>query len=92
MTYTVVLLRTSRGRYVVRVPALRGCITEGDNLAEALDNAREAIQAYVESLQIEGESVPEDRPVIELYEDETDVWVTRVTVKVATAVAKTASR
>jgi len=87
MTYTVLLARDRDGGYVVRVPALRGCITEGDNLAEALDNAREAIQAYVESLELDGLPAPDDRPVIELYEDETDVWATRVRVGVETAVA-----
>jgi len=87
MTYTVLLVRDRDGGYVVRVPALRGCVTEGDNLAEALDNAREAIQAYVESLELDGLAAPDDRPVIELYEDEADVWATRVTVALETAVA-----
>jgi predicted RNase H-like HicB family nuclease len=87
MAYTVLLARDRGGGYVVRVPALRGCVTEGDTLAGALDNAREAIQAYVESLELDGLPAPGDRPIIELYDDETDVWATRVVVRAETAVA-----
>jgi predicted RNase H-like HicB family nuclease len=35
------------GGYTVRVPALPGCITEGDTLAEAKRMAREAIQGWL---------------------------------------------
>lgn len=34
--------------YTVNVPALPGCITEGDTVEEALANAREAIGLYIE--------------------------------------------
>ena len=50
MAYTVVLARDRDGGYVVRVPALRGRVTQGEDLADATDMAREAIQAYTESL------------------------------------------
>jgi predicted RNase H-like HicB family nuclease len=36
--------------YTVHVPALPGCVTEGDTLDEALANAKEAISAYLESI------------------------------------------
>ncbi len=87
MRYTVLLVRDRDGGYVVRVPALPGCVTEGDDLPTSLDNAREAILAYVESLELEGLPAPEDRPVIELYDDEDEAWAIRVTVKEEAAVA-----
>jgi len=80
MTYTVVLLRTSRGRYVVRVPALRGCVTEGDNLADALDNAREAMQAYTESLRMENEPIPGDVRRVELDDEDDEALILRLRV------------
>ena len=54
------------GGYTVRVPALPGCVTEGDTLEEALDNAREAIQLYLEVVHERGEPIPEDIGPLEL--------------------------
>jgi predicted RNase H-like HicB family nuclease len=50
--------------YTVEVPALPGCITEGDTVSEALANAREAIEAYIGSLQDRGLPVPSSDPLI----------------------------
>lgn len=50
------------GGYTVSVPALPGCITEGDNLQEAMENAREAIIGYLEALKAKGEPVPSGDP------------------------------
>ena len=87
MRYTVLLAHAPEGGYVVRVPALRGCVTVGDNLADALENAREAILAYLESLAMDGTAPPEDRAVVELYDDEEEAWVLRLTVGEVRAVA-----
>jgi len=40
MRYTVVLEREEDGGYVASVPALPGCVSQGDNRAEALSNIR----------------------------------------------------
>ena len=56
--YTVVLETDREGGFVVSVPALPGCFTQGENRAEALKNAREAIAAYVEELRARGEELP----------------------------------
>lgn len=60
-TYTVILRKEPEGGYTVLVPALPGCLTEGDTVAEALLNAQDALQGYLESLQKEGESIPRER-------------------------------
>ena len=43
------------GGYAVTVPALPGCITEGKTIDEALTNAREAIELYLEDMDADGE-------------------------------------
>ena len=48
------------GGYTVTVPALPGCITEGDSLQEAQHNAKEAILAYLESLESHHEPLPKE--------------------------------
>lgn len=48
------------GGYVVEVPSLPGCFTQGDTVDEALANAREAIALHIESLLAHGEDVPDD--------------------------------
>ena len=65
--YSVVLIPDTEEReYAVRVPALPGCITEGDTLEEALDNARDAIQPCLEDLEACGEPIPEERGELQL--------------------------
>ena len=48
MRYTVLLEPQEDGGVIVSVPALPGCISQGDTREEALTNIREAIAAYVE--------------------------------------------
>ncbi len=43
----------SDGGYTVSVPALPGCISEGDTLNEAKENISEAILLYLESEAID---------------------------------------
>jgi len=63
-SFTVHFIPAAEGGYTVEVPALEGCVTEGDTLAEAERNAHEAIAAYVESLQARGLPVPDDRETV----------------------------
>ncbi|MFM2312021.1 MAG: hypothetical protein RLZZ04_1297 [Cyanobacteriota bacterium] len=48
MKLQVVLEPSDEGGYTVYVPALPGCISEGENADEALENIREAIKLYLE--------------------------------------------
>jgi predicted RNase H-like HicB family nuclease len=66
MTYTVVLERNEGGGYTVTVPALRGCVTQGDTIAQALDRAREAIECHLEALASLGKRIPTDPKVLHL--------------------------
>ena len=48
MKLGVVLEPSDEGGYTVYVPALPGCISEGDTEQEALHNIQEAIALYLE--------------------------------------------
>jgi predicted RNase H-like HicB family nuclease len=58
MRYTVVLELESDGGYVASVPALPGCVSQGDNRDEALANSREAIELYAADCREAGDPVP----------------------------------
>jgi predicted RNase H-like HicB family nuclease len=48
MIYKVVLNKSEEG-YSVSCPGLPGCWSQGDTEEEALDNIRDAIEAYIET-------------------------------------------
>jgi predicted RNase H-like HicB family nuclease len=48
MELTIVLEEQEEGGYTVFVPALPGCISEGETREEAIENIREAIALYLE--------------------------------------------
>jgi len=58
MKYRVLIEPDEDGAFVAEVPSLPGCITQGATRDEALANAREAIAAYLESLEAHGDPVP----------------------------------
>jgi predicted RNase H-like HicB family nuclease len=66
MRYKVVISRDEEGNWLASVPALPGCHTWGESRETALDNAREAIEGYLESLTAAGEPVPEDDTDVEV--------------------------
>lgn len=60
MRYTVILEREPDGGFVAAVPALPGCVSQGDTRAEVLANIREAIMLYVEDCRAAGDPVPDE--------------------------------
>lgn len=59
--YTIILEPdTEDGGYTVTVPALSGCITQGDSIEQCIERAREAIAGYIEGLEANGEPVPQE--------------------------------
>jgi predicted RNase H-like HicB family nuclease len=58
MRYRVVIEQDEDGVFVAEVPALPGCISQGRSRSEAVENIREAIAAYLESLRAHDEPVP----------------------------------
>lgn len=58
LKYDVIFEEQKVGGYTVTVPALPGCISEGDTFEEAKANISEAITAYLESMVKHGEEIP----------------------------------
>jgi predicted RNase H-like HicB family nuclease len=58
MRYTVVLENEPDGGYVASVPALPGCVSQGNTRDDAIRNIREAIELYVEDCRDAGDPVP----------------------------------
>lgn len=48
--FDVVIIEDETSRYVAFVPALPGCHTQGDTLEELIENVKEAIELYIETL------------------------------------------
>lgn len=51
------------GVYNVLVPALPGCFSFGESLAEARYNIREAMELYLEALLDEDGAIPKDKKI-----------------------------
>ena len=58
--FTIIIERQPEGEYLVSVPALPGCYTEGRTLEEAREMAADAIRAYCASLLKHGEPIPRE--------------------------------
>jgi len=66
LTYTVILEKNEDNGYTVTVPALKGCVTQGNSIADSLSRAKEAIECHVESLIILGKEIPSDCGTVRL--------------------------
>ena len=60
-----ILLNKDEDGYMVTVPALPGCITQGDTVEEELEMAKEAIGLYLEELHERGEAIPDNNNTLE---------------------------
>jgi len=58
MKYRILLEQDEEGIFVVQVPSLPGCLSQGRTRKEALENIQEAISVYLESLQAHNEPIP----------------------------------
>jgi len=65
LSYKVLLRKEPEGGYTVIVPSLRGCVTYGDTIEEAMKMAKEAIELYIESLKEHGEEIPTEEGTLE---------------------------
>lgn len=66
LQYTVIFEPAIEGGYVVTVPALPGCATQGETIEEAMEMVKDAIEGYFYSLKKHNEPIPieEKRPFI----------------------------
>lgn len=71
LKYTAIFEPAEEGGYVVSVPALPGCATQGETFEEAVEMIKDAIQLYLSSLEEEGEEIPQEKE---------DIVVTKIAV------------
>lgn len=57
-TSTVIFEKAKEGGYIAFVPALPGCMTQGETFEEANENIKDAISAYLEVLKEDGDEIP----------------------------------
>ena len=69
MRYPIAIeLGNDHQAYGVVVPDLPGCFSAGDTMEEAMDNAKEAIELWLETTIDDGLQVPEPKPILEHQE------------------------
>lgn len=58
MKYRIITEQDKDGIFVAECPALPGCISQGETRREAIDNIKDAIEGYLESLKKHNEPIP----------------------------------
>ena len=58
MKYRIFIEQDEEKMYVAEVPSLPGCISQGKTRNEAIENAKDAIKGYIESLKKHNEPIP----------------------------------
>ena len=68
MRYRIIIEPDEDGVFVAECPALPGCVSQGNTRADALENIKDAIRGYLESLQKHNEPVPPpiDEEIVEV--------------------------
>ena len=63
MKLTVIVHEAIEGGYWAEVPALPGCITEGDSMEEVMANLKDAIEGWLDVANSRNVIEPTDRVV-----------------------------
>lgn len=71
LKYTAIFEPAEEGGYVVSVPALPGCATQGETFEDAVYMIKDAIKLYLSVLKDDGEEIPQEKE---------DVIVTKIAV------------
>ena len=68
MKFRVIIQQDEDGAFVAECPSLPGCVSQGKTREEALDNIRDAITGYLESLKKHNEPIPPpiDEEIVEI--------------------------
>lgn len=77
LKYTAIFEPAEEGGYVVSVPALPGCVTQGETFEEAVAMIKDAMGGYLEVLKEEGQEIPQEQ---------SDVVITQVSIHNPTAI------
>jgi len=58
MKYRIFIEQDEDKMFVAEVSSLPGCISQGKTRTEAIENAKDAIKGYIESLKKHNEPIP----------------------------------
>ena len=64
--YKIATHKDPAGGFRAEVPALPGCFSQGETLAELKPNSHEAIELYLETLQAEGRQPEPDVQILDV--------------------------
>ena len=64
LQYPVVIYPAEEGGYVAEVPALRGCLAQGETMGECLKELRKVQNLWLESARRNKEKVPSTAQVV----------------------------
>ena len=64
-TFKIHLHKEDDSGFTAIVPVLPGCITYGENVDDAIEMAKEAIELYMKELVERGEEIPDDSNTLE---------------------------
>ncbi len=58
MTYPIVIYPCDEGGYVAEVPALKGCLAQGETIPETLEELEIVTKLWIETAEKYGQSLP----------------------------------
>ena len=61
LTYTAIFEPADEGGYVITVPALPGCVSQGETFEEAKEMIEDAIKIYLKLLKEDREELPVEK-------------------------------
>jgi len=76
--YTAIFEPAEEGGYVVYVPTLPGCVTQGETFEQAYQMAKDAISGYLSVLQEDKEEIPVEKEGIVISEVSAEISLTAV--------------
>lgn len=66
--YTAIFEPAKEGGYVVYIPSLPGCVTQGETFEEAQQMAEDVVEGYLSVLNENKQEIPVERPGITISE------------------------
>lgn len=65
LKYPFVIYPVEAGGYVAEVPALKGCLAQGETLEETLNGLNIVAEMWIETAEMNGEKLPNEAVEIE---------------------------
>ncbi len=65
MNYPIIIYPCDEGGYVAEVPALKGCLAQGETLIEVLEELQAVTGIWIETAKKRGQALPDADSAIE---------------------------